>query len=68
MCPSSSYVSTVKKLRSYNDQASQEMWCDIGYVNLCEFVLSQADCLYSLKYVSILWAILTDNLFVWNAG
>lgn len=38
MCPSSSYVSTVKKLQSYNDQTSQEMWCDIRYVNLCEFV------------------------------
>lgn len=68
VCPSSSYVTTVEELQSYNDQASQEMWCDIGYVKLCDLFCPKLTVCYSWKYVSILWAILTDNLFVWNAG
>ena len=45
VCPSSSYVTTVKELQSYNDQASQEIECDMRYVNRCDLFLSQADCL-----------------------
>lgn len=68
VCPSSSYVTTVEELQSYNDQASQEIECDMRYVNLCDLFCPKLTVCYSWTYVSILWAILTDNLFVWNAG